>query len=71
MSDREEIRRMMEQEQAEGALRDCIEIYRKAMMPDAMKLRGEYLAYYSCGFTASEALMLTIQSIGASPNGKA
>lgn len=71
MSDREEIRRMMEQEQAEGALRDCIEIYRKASMPAAMRLRGVYLAYYSCGFTASEALMLTIQSIGASPNGKA
>lgn len=63
MTDREEIKHMMLQEQSEGALRDCIEMYRQAMMPEAMKLRGIYLAYYTCGFSASEALMLTIQSI--------
>ena len=67
----DEIRNMMIQEQAEGALRDCIEIYRKGMMKEAMKLRGIYLAYVTCGFSESQALMLTIQSIGASPNGKA
>lgn len=63
MTDREEIRHMMEQEQAEGALRDCIETYRQIMMADAMKLRGIYLAYVTCGFLHEEALFLTIQSI--------
>lgn len=63
MTDKEEIRYMMEQEQAEGALRDCIEIYRREMMKDAMKLRGIYLAYVTCGFSGNEALMLTMQSI--------
>ena len=63
MTDREEIRYLMEQEQAEGALRDCIEIYRRGMMKDAMKLRGIYLAYTTCGFSAEQAILLTIQSI--------
>lgn len=59
----DEIRHMMIQEQAEGALRDCIEIYRKKMMKTAMELRGAYLAYVTCGFSAEQALLLTIQSI--------
>jgi hypothetical protein len=63
VTDREEIRRMMEQEQAEGAMRDCIEFYRKQMMDMAMQLRGAYLAYVNVGFSESQALMLTIQSI--------
>lgn len=63
MTDREEIKHMMVQEQSEGALRDCIEIYRRQSMKSAMELRGKYLAYYTCGFSVSEALMLTIQSI--------
>lgn len=63
MSDREEIKKMILQEQSEGAIRDCILKYQQVMMEDAMKLRGIYLAYYACGFTASESLLLTIQSI--------
>lgn len=65
MTDEEknELRKLMDQEQSEGAIRDCILKYQQVMMEDAMKLRGIYLAYYACGFTASESLLLTIQSI--------
>lgn len=58
MTDKEEIRYLMEQEQAEGALRDCIEIFRQGMMGDAMKLRGIYLAYLSVGFDEYESFVL-------------
>ena len=61
MTDREYIRYLMEQEQAEGAVRDCIRYYQRVMMENAMKLRGVYLAYVSCGFSESQALMLTMQ----------
>lgn len=61
--DFEEIRHMMMQEQAEGALRDCIEIYRQEAMKDAMMLMGYYRAYLSVGFQPEQALLLTIQSI--------
>lgn len=60
MSDYDELRYLMEQEQAEGALRDCIEIYRRGMMKEAMKLRGMYLAFLACGFSESESLMMTM-----------
>lgn len=63
LDDWEEIRQMMLQEQAEGALRDCIEIYRQEAMKDAMMLMGYYRAYLSVGFTPEQALLLTIQSI--------
>lgn len=63
MDELEEIRQMMLQEQAEGALRDCIEIYRQEAMKDAMMLMGYYRAYLSVGFTPEQALLLTIQSI--------
>lgn len=63
MIDREEIRQMMMQEQAEGAMRDCIEIYRKQMMDAAMQLRGAYLAYINVGFNSYEALTLVMKSI--------
>ena len=61
--EKNELRKLMDQEQSEGAIRDCILKYQQVMMEDAMKLRGIYLAYYACGFTASESLLLTIQSI--------
>lgn len=66
MTDEEknELRKLMDQEQSEGAIRDCILKYQQVMMKDAMKLRGIYLAYYACGFTASESLLLTIQHMG-------
>lgn len=57
----DDIRRMIIQEQSEGAVRDCILDYQRQMMNDAMKVRGIYLAYYSCGFSAYESLMLTLQ----------
>lgn len=62
-SEKEVLRKMMQNEQAEGAIRDCIKIYQQSYMENAMKLRGAYLAYYACGFSAAESLMLTIQSI--------
>ena len=61
--EKNELRKLMDQEQSEGAIRDCILKYQQVMTEDAMKLRGIYLAYYACGFTASESLLLTIQSI--------
>lgn len=63
MTDREEIRQMMIQEQAEGAMRDCIEIYRKQMMDAAMQIRGAYEAYLNVGFNSYEALTLVMKSI--------
>lgn len=71
MTDREYLRYLMEQEQAEAALRDVIEAYRKSNMPNAMALRGIYLSYVCCGFNEDQALLLTMRSIGLSPNGKA
>lgn len=61
--DFEEIRQMMLQEQAEGALRDCIEIYRQEAMKDAMMLMGYYKAYMTVGFTPEQALILTMKCI--------
>lgn len=63
MTDKEEIRYLMEQEQAAGALRDCIEMYRQGVMPDAMKLRGVYLAYLSVGFNEYEAFMIMMRHV--------
>ena len=57
------LKQMIEQEQSEGAVRDCILEYQQGFMKSAMMLRGVYLAYYSCGFTASESLALTMKSI--------
>lgn len=63
MTDKEEIRHMMIQEQSEGAMRDCIRTYQMAMMEDAMKLRGIYLAYLTVGFDDEQAIFLTTKSI--------
>ena len=62
-AEKELIRKMMEQEQSEGAIRDCILEYQQGFMKSAMMLRGAYLAYYACGFTASESLMMVLKSI--------
>lgn len=63
MTDREEIRRLMEQEQAEGALRDCIKTYKKGFMKSAMMMYGAYQAYCTCGFTPEQSLYLVGKSI--------
>lgn len=63
MTDREEIRYLMEQEQAEGALRDCISMYKQNFMKSAMMLRGAYLAYCACGFSAEQSLYLVGKSL--------
>lgn len=63
MTDREYIRYLMEQEQAEGAVRDCIDFYRSQMMDTAMQIRGAYLAYINVGFNSYEALTLVMKSI--------
>lgn len=63
MTNREEIRRLMEQEQAEGALRDCIKTYKQNFMKSGMMLYGAYSAYCSCGFTPEQSLYLVGKSI--------
>lgn len=62
-SEKKQLRKMIEQEQSEGAVRDCILTYQQGFMKSAMMLRGAYLAYYACGFTASESLELVMKSI--------
>ena len=65
MTDEEkrQIRQLMDNEAAEWAMRECIRTYQMAMSEDAMKLRGIYLAYITCGFSDEQAMYLTTKSI--------
>lgn len=55
---------MMENEQAEGAMRECIAKYRKSYMPLAMQLRGYYDSMINVGFNEYQALNLTLVMLG-------
>ena len=65
MTDEEksEIRRLMENEQAEGAMRDGIGEYRRSYMPFAMQIRGLYESMINVGFNENEAMILTLNQI--------
>ena len=75
MTDREkaEIRKMMENEGAEWAMRECIKEFRQTYMPLAMSTRAFYEAMRNVGFNETQALDLTINEMNlvVSPNGKA
>ena len=65
MTDEEktEIRRLMENEQAEGAMRDAINEYRQAYLPLAMEVRGFYESMINVGFSHNDALIMVINMI--------
>lgn len=58
--EKEYLRRLIENEQAEGAMRECVKRYRESYMPVAMMMRGYYEAMINVGFNEYEALMLTM-----------
>lgn len=70
MTDREksEIRRMIENDQAEGAMRECIEEYRTNYMPLAMQMRGYYESLVNVGFNSMEALTLAMSMMNTMMN---
>lgn len=75
MTDEEkrQIRRLMENEAAEWAMRECIKEYRESVMPLAMQIRGYYEAMINVGFQHIDAMTLTMNQINSevSPKGKA
>ena len=58
--EREYIRRLMENEASEWAMRECIGEYRRAFMPMAMALRGYYESMINVGFDGNQATLLTM-----------
>lgn len=61
--ERSEIRKLIENEQAEGAMRDCIAEYRRMHMPMSMQLRGYYESLINVGFSHADAMDLVIDMI--------
>lgn len=57
------IKRLMENEQAEGAMRDCIGAYRQSFMPIAMQIRGMYDALRNVGFGSNEAFVIMLSQM--------
>lgn len=64
--EKENLKRLMESEQAEGAMRDCIRGYREAYMPAAMQIRGYYESLRNVGFSENAAMFLTLNMINKS-----
>lgn len=67
MTDREkiEIRKMMENEGAEWAMRECIKEYRQKYMPLAMQIRAFYESMVNVGFNEIQAMTLTVNEMNS------
>lgn len=59
--ERSEIKRLMENEESEWAMREVIRVHRQAMMPLAMQTRGFYEAVMNVGFDSEETMILTLR----------
>lgn len=57
------LKKLMENEQAEGAMRDCIKVSRQSFMPLAMQIRGMYESMINVGFSENEAMIITLSQI--------
>lgn len=58
------IKKLMENEASEWALRECIGQYREAYMPLAMRMRGYYESMLNVGFNGDQATLLTMNYLG-------
>lgn len=58
--EKKKIRELMENEEAEWAMRECITEYRKTYMPFAMQIRGYYESMINVGFSADQSTLLTM-----------
>lgn len=61
--EKKQLKWLIENEQAEGAMRDCIVEHRVAFMPLAMQIRGLYESLINVGFNGNEAIMLVLSQI--------
>ena len=59
----EEIKHEFAQEQAEAAMRDCIQHYHKQYLPYSMQLKGLYDSLITVGFDVNQATMLTMAQL--------
>lgn len=58
-----ELRYLMEQEQAEKAMRDVIKYWHKQHLPLSMELKGIYDSLITVGFDVNQATLLTIAQL--------
>ena len=55
-----ELKYLMQQEQAEAAMHNIIKYWQKQHMPTSMELKGIYDSLITVGFDSTQATMLTI-----------
>lgn len=58
--EKSQIRRLMENERSEWAMRECISEYRQGYMPFAMRIRGYYESMINVGFDENQSTLLTM-----------
>lgn len=58
-----EIAHQMIQDQAEGAMRDCIKYWHAKHLPTSMELKGIYDSLITVGFDANQATLLTLAQL--------
>lgn len=58
--EKEYIKKLMENEASEWAMRECVGEYRKTFMPMAMALRGCYESMINVGFDVNQSTLLTM-----------
>ena len=61
--DFDELKYLMNQEQAEAAMRDCIKHWHRQHLPLSMELKGIYDSLITVGFDVNQATMLTIAQL--------
>lgn len=66
--DLNELKHMMQQEQAEAAMHDVINHWHKQHLPTSMELKGIYDSLITVGFDYTQATMLTIAHLNGHEN---